>query len=242
MKNRLIQKSCLSFFLFFLLFPLLSLALKAPKYLPGVESLVQSHEYIRSHEAALYWKISPWYISQRNDSACSLAVATMIVNATRSNTVHHELATQDKLLDRVKDKVWNEGVKPGGEGLTLDQLGALMPKALKAYGVNNASVQVVHTWNTSVETAEKLHKVLVQSEKGQALIIANFDQKFFSGIFSGGHFAPVGAYDAEKKRVLLMDPDREFFEPYWVPEALFLKSMVSKDDETGKFRGYLIVR
>jgi len=44
----------------------------------------------------------------------------------------------------------------------------------------------------------------MQSERGQVLIIANFDQKFFSGTQSGGHFAPIGAYDAERKRVLLM--------------------------------------
>jgi hypothetical protein len=87
-----------------------------------------------------------------------------------------------------------------------------------------------------------LHEALLQSEKDQVFIIANFNQVFFSGTLGGGHFAPIGAYDAEKKRVLIMDPDREFFEPYWVSEQLLLKSMATRDDETQVYRGYMIIK
>ncbi|KTC86597.1 phytochelatin synthase family protein [Legionella brunensis] len=222
-----------------------SLQTAAPRYVPGVISILQSHEYIRTHETPLYWKLSPYYIHQRNDISCSLATATMIVNAALAGqTIHakQQLATQDDILNRVKDKDWAEGVRVNGDGVTLDQLKLFLAKALEAYGINNFTIELVRAEDSSEQTAAKLHEALLNSEKdGQSFIIANFDQKFFTGDVSVGHFAPVGAYDAKNKRVLIMDPDRTLYEPYWVPEEIFLKAMATSDTDAQKHRGYLVV-
>lgn len=231
----------------FLLLPCRILALQATppvssKYVPGVQSILESHKYLQEHPAPVYWKISPFYMPQRNESSCSLATATMVVNALRSHQSNPALVTQNGLLDKVNDASWKKGVAEGGEGVSLDQLGAFISKSLNAYDIKPFSVQVIHTDNTAKDTAETLHNYLLDSEtRGNSFIIVNFDQKFFSTLMKGGHFSPVGAYDAQKKRVLLMDPDREVFEPYWVPEALLLKGMASRDDETRQFRGYLVI-
>lgn len=214
------------------------------KYASGVVPLHFSHKYIREHEAPTYWKISPYYISQRNESSCSLATAAMIINAARSSQpkANQSLATQDGILALVKDRAWEDGVKVGGEGVTLDQFRILMAKALEAYGLQNFEIQVIHTKNSSGETALLLHKALVKSEKtGQTFLIANFDQKFFTGAESVGHFTPVGAYDAQTQRVLLMDPDRELYEPYWVPESLLLQGMATVDADAHNYRGYMLI-
>ena len=39
------------------------------------------------------------------------------------------------------------------------------------------------------------------------------------------HVSAIGAYDAAKKRVLLFDVDREWYEPYWVPDVELLTAM-----------------
>lgn len=217
----------------------------APRYAPGVETLGHSHQYMRDHEASTYWKISPYYISQRNDTSCSLATAAMIVNAVRSNqqlAAKQPLATQNQLLQRVKSEEWDKGVAPEGEGITLEQLRVLMAKALQAYGLHNFTIKVVHLKDDSKENELILHNTLVENEKtGRTLMIANFDHKFFTGSTSVGHFSPVGAYDSHTKRVLIMDPYRVFYEPYWVPEKLFLQSMATVDKEAKAYRGYLLV-
>ncbi len=217
-----------------------------PRYVHGVESIVHSHQYIREHAATIYWKVSPYYISQRNGSSCSLATSTMIVNAARSNkqlVANEQLATQNGLLTRVKNKEWSDNVKDDGNGVTLDQLHAYLPKAMEAYGLHNFTLELVHTKNSSKENQTKLHNALVESEKtGQTFIIVNFNQQFISGTESVGHFAPIGAYDSQSKRVLIMDPDRELFEPYWMPEKLLLESMATQDDTTKVYRGYLLVK
>jgi hypothetical protein len=217
-----------------------------PKYVPGVESIAHAHQYIQKNEALLYWQISPYYLPQLTDSSCSLASATMIVNAARNSeklTVNQPLATQSDLLQRVNDADWIKGVREGGDGVTLDQFRIFMAKALEAYGVHNFTIEVVHLKNDSKKNEDILRQTLLENEKtGKTFMIANFNQKFFTGGMSVGHFSPVGAYDQQKKLVLIMDTDRQLYEPYWVPEKLFLKSMASIDSDANNHRGYLLVK
>ena len=39
-----------------------------------------------------------------------------------------------------------------------------------------------------------------------------------------------------------MDPDREFFEPYWVPEDRLLNSMATEDSDAQQNRGFVIIQ
>jgi hypothetical protein len=95
-----------------------------PQYATGVVSIIQSHHYIQQNKALLYWHINPYYLSQLTDSSCSLASATMIMNAIKSQKklTANELVTQDELLNKVNDNAWRIGVKQGGNGVTLDEL------------------------------------------------------------------------------------------------------------------------
>ncbi len=234
-----------NFILFFVVLFTITGAVAKPKYVSGIETLSHSHQYIRDHDALTYWRISPYYISQRNETSCSLASATMVVNAARSNqplAENEPLATQNGVLRRVKSDEWSNGVAADGQGVTLEQLSVFMAKALEAYGVHKFNIKVVHLKNDSKENQSILHTALMESEKtGRTFIVANFNEKFFAGATNEGHFAPVGAYDAQTRRVLIMDPYRKLYEPYWVPEKLFLESMATLDNEARAYRGYLLV-
>src|ERR1017187_8834012 len=86
-----------------------------PKYGSEATLLSASHQYIRSAEAPDYWAISPYYVSQQDDKACSLAVASMVINAAKSGkklTADDELATQAGILKRVKSDLWTNAVGP----------------------------------------------------------------------------------------------------------------------------------
>ncbi|WP_083191022.1 phytochelatin synthase family protein [Legionella jamestowniensis] len=222
-----------------------SLQTTVTRYAPEIVSIVQSHEYLRNHESPLYWKLSAYYIPQRNDSSCSIATATMVINAALAHQhlfTRKPLATQNDILKRVNDEVWNKGVKKDGEGVSLAQLKRLLAKAFKAYGLNNFTIHLIYTTNSAPQNERVLQNYLLESEThGQPIIIVNFDQKFFTNDMSVGHFAPVGAYDAEKKRVLIMDPDREWYEPYWVPQKKLLQAMATQNTGSPHYRGYLII-
>jgi hypothetical protein len=232
------------------LFLLLSLnavsAEPKPKYGPEAAPLSQSHEYFLKHAAPDYWALSPFYIPQQDEKSCSLASVTMVINAARAGkklTADDKLALQSDVLDKTKNEVWTQMLKGHGRTIVLDDLGPIVESALKAYGFRSAKAEIVHAEETSPGFAKKLHQDLVENEESaNDFIIANFLQGTYTGDAFVGHIAPVGAYDASKQRVLILDPDREYYEPYWVSEAVFLKGMATKDSGSAKNRGYIYVQ
>lgn len=227
--------------------PALFAAEPKPKYGPEVTLLSASHDYVRKSPAPDFWALMPYYAAQDNDAMCSVASTAMVVNASRSGRKlgsDDELATQKELLKRVKNESWVKGVTGMlARGVTLDQLGPIVKESLEAYGVAGATVEVVHAEDLSEGMRKRLRAALTANEKSaRDFIIANFDQKVFTGDAQVGHIAPVGAYDASARRVLVLDPDRQWYEPYWVSEETFLKGMTTRDSQSGKNRGYVWVK
>lgn len=217
---------------------------KPSRYVPGVVSIIQDHGYIRTHNAPTYWEISPYYLPQLTDASCSLASAIMVINALRIPQMQYanqKLATTNNVVHSINNE-WANDIKQGGDGVNLDQFGSFLKQTMKAYHIQPIKLEVIHATRVK-DIATKFHQALLEGEKtGRTFVIVNFDQKFISGTESVGHFAPVGAYDVNTKRVLIMDPDRELFEPYWVPEHRLLNSMETKDSHMRKNRGFIIVK
>jgi hypothetical protein len=127
-----------------------------------------------------------------------------------------------------------------GKTLSLEEFGTVAREALKRRGHGELKVEVIHAegkgWKEKVESALKNNE-----NSSKDLILANFLQSELTGDPEGkvGHVAPVGAYDARTASVLILDPDREYYEPYWVPLATFLKGLETQDPDSGKNRGIL---
>lgn len=218
------------------------------KYGPQATRLYHSQEYVRRHPAPDFWALIPYYISQQNGSSCSVASVTMVVNAARADrnlTVSDDLVTQHGLLEKVKNRAWSRAVGKGGKGVTLDELGALVAQSLKAFGFNGARVEIVHMDDTSAEARRRLRDSLSRNERSaKDFMILNFLQSEYTGDPEGavGHISPVAAYDEMNRRVLVLDPDRQYYEPYWVSEEVLLKGMATRDEASGKPRGYVYVK
>lgn len=215
-----------------------------PRYVPGVVSIIDDHAYIRAHAAPVYWKISPYYLSQPTDASCSLTTSTMVINALRIPQMKYadqKLATTSSVVHSINNDSWANEVKQGGNGVTLDKLGGYLTKAMDAYQIPSVKLEVVHATQAN-DVAAKFHQALVEGEKtGKTFVIVNFNQQIISGTENVGHFAPVGAYDSNTKRVLVMDPDRELFEPCWVAEQQLLDGMATKDSDAAKNRGFVVI-
>jgi len=221
-------------------------AAKKPKYGSEITLLSESHGFIKASDAPDYWAISPYYLPQQDDRSCSVASVAMIINAARvgtSLTSDDEIATQKNVLKKTNSDLWRKAVGLTGYGVSLDQLAPLIENSLKAFGITKFKVETFHVDDTSKDTAAKLHEALVANEKSKAdFIIINFIQGVFTGDADVGHIAPIAAYDSAQKKVLIMDPDRQWYEPYWVSEATLLKGMATKDKSSGKSRGYIWVK
>ena len=217
-----------------------------PKYGPEAVPLSVSHEYFQKHDAAQFWAMIPYYVPQQTGSSCSAASATMLINAARAGkslSADEPLATETRVIQKSKSSGWKFSLGILGRGVNLDDFGPYLEASFKAYGIQPVSLETIHLAKDSSEARSRIHQILVEFEKNpKQMILANFVQGVFTGDAPVGHYAPVGAYDSEKRRVLIMDPDREWYEPYWVSEDVFLNGMATVDQSArGAYRGLIRV-
>jgi len=216
-----------------------------PKYGPNAAPLSRDHAYFREAEAPDYWVLAPYYAAQQGGGSCSVASITMVVNAARASRdlgSEDELATEPTVLVRSGSEAWQRSVGALGTGVTLDELSGYALAALRAYGFASAGAQVFHVDATPAAAAQ-VHELLVENERSaRDFLVANFDQGVYTSDEHAGHIAPIAAYDAERRRVLVLDPDRRWYEPYWVPEDAFVAGLATRDPVSGKSRGLLHIR
>jgi hypothetical protein len=216
-----------------------------PKYGPNAMLLSHSHEYMTGHPSPDFWAMIPYYVGQKDDASCSVASVTMLVNASRWNkklTADDELATQEAILKKVQLDGWKGGEVSKLRGVILDELGPLAQASLKAYGIDS-TFQTFHMDGKKAANLETLHQALVENEKNAGdFILINFVQGVYTGDADAGHIAPIAAYDAAKKQVLVFDPDRRWYEPYWVSEETLLAGMATTDPSVSKSRGFVWVK
>lgn len=226
-----------------------------PKYGPAGKAiatpLAQDSSYFRKSgvKAPDYWSMSPFYSAQFNDKACSVASVVTVLNAARvplkkmsdvMNVRHEELlASSVGQVENWSDRVGEKGFK-GEYGTDLKTLAKVTEASFKANGFPDVKVTAVHVEDQSSATLKRVRSDLIANERGsENYIIANFIQKAFTDDFDGGHISPVGAYDASKDRVLIMDVDRQWYEPYWVSFKDFVAGMNTKDKGANAYRGYI---
>lgn len=226
---------------------------RVPKYGAKATRLFHAQDYVRRHEAPDFWAMMPYYVPQKNERSCSVASVSMVINAIRASselTAADELVTQAKLLQKVAYPKWAKDVADEvgeeGGGVTLEELGDYVREALDIYAPSDTDyeIEVVRVDPESDDLREKIRALLVENEQSaDDFMLAVFWQATYTDDPEGetGHVAPVAAFDADKDRVLILDPDRQWYEPYWVPLDTFIAGMARVDAVTGKPRGYLHV-
>jgi hypothetical protein len=222
--------------------------LTKPEVAAGLSPLSRDHAYIQRNPAPAYWALSPYLIHQHTDSSCSLATATMLLNGARAMEGQAQIGqfvSEHKLLDRMADADWQREITPpDGNGISLVALGEKMPRALALYGLHGWSVDVRTVAAADAPTAEAFRAALTAMEaKGDRLIAANYHlATTYGDQWDIGHFSPIGAYDASRDRVLLLDVWKADYEPSWVPLTRLLHGMTQISPLTNNARGYLVLR
>ncbi len=217
-----------------------------PKYGPFATPLSRAHDYFARAKAPDFWILAPYYTAQRDDRSCSLATMTMLVNALRAyENLDSEtpLVTQKNLLEHTQSLPWARHVGPYGSGATLSEMAHLTEKTLRLYGWGHYRVEMQSVPFRPIDQdnfKKHLRRLLVENEENDRnFLIINFLQGQFTGDASIGHFAIIGAYDAKRHRVLILDPDREWYEPYWVSEETLFEGCNTQDPTSKLNRGYI---
>lgn len=185
-----------------------------------------------------FWKLIPFYSGQATDKDDAAASIAMVLNALKADESGD---TKDQNYDSASVLKKIPGLKK--KGGSIDAVGDALTQYFETEGEHTASVERFDGKDSKAEM-KRLQKLLTKNEKSpKDFIIANFLQAVTTGNRAAtvGHFAPIGAFDANKKRVLLLDPDRKNYLPYWVPLDKFFDGMNTSDPATSKKRGLIVI-
>jgi hypothetical protein len=236
--------------IFFLFLSTISSADKAPfkKYFTNAKVVSRETTYLTQQDAKDFWNLMPFYRGQITSSACSLAVFTHVVNAMnslQSENGEAALLTQQSLLKKIKDKKYAAVVAEGGGGIGLSDFTSTIKKHLPKLSPHSFRVEMYRSLKSDPLKISQLEELLIENERNpNNFIIVNFIQSALTGDPEGavGHYSVVGAYNSSTQRVLVFDPDREYYEPYWVSLDLLHKGIT---EDVGKLpaaeytRGYI---
>ena len=200
-----------------------------PKLGPDAVPITERTAYLRTAPALDYWRLSAFYVPQSTTSACSVASVAMAVNFARGLPAEAEtpIVTQSALLEAVGDEDWAEKGAEGGDGVTFAELVAAVDESLRSYGVEGYAIEVVRPADDGASSLAALRAVLAANEASERdLILVYFNQGVLTGDWDGPHISPIGAYDQGARQVLIMDVDREWYVPYWVPDETLMSALL----------------
>jgi Phytochelatin synthase len=199
-----------------------------PKLGPNATPIQQSYQYLRTHDAPDYWRLSPYYVPQISNSACSLATIATLINALRGlpALANEELVSQASLLAAVAIPDWDRKTAEHGEGVTWGEFKTYLALSLKAFGLE-ADIETFRPADASEASLVQLRQVLADNERSDTdIALVYYNQGVVTGDYDGPHISPLGAYDAEGRRVLIMDVDRQWYGPYWTSDETLLDAML----------------
>jgi len=228
-----------------------------PKYGPMGSPIAMplslSHEYFQNPEnkAPDFWKLIPYYVSQFNGGACSVATVAMIVNGFLRAGHGYDLKDQDiniAQLDLVlnkrqhqwKGKMTGNGFR-GRLGLSLESLNLALKESLITFGMPHVMTEMTQVERNKPEDLAEFRRILKENEESSSdFLVVHFLQDILTEAAGGPfpHISPIGAYDIKNRKVLILDVDRKWYEPYWVPDHLLFDAMAAKTKTFG-YGGYI---
>jgi hypothetical protein len=205
--------------------------------------LAKDNSYLqRADSRSPYFHLSRSFQGQKTESSCSLASTTTIINAIQLSFGRPAKYTEEALLKMADSVNWSKAVSPQGSGLMLKDTHQEIDHLLKVLKFNN-SYELTSAHMLGQEEEALFRQALHDMNQGKGFIIMNYDQGFLlSQRQSYGHYSPVGAFDEQTDRILILDTDAEFYGPYWVSVDMAIKSMRTMDTDAKKFRGFLMLQ
>jgi Phytochelatin synthase len=178
------------------------------------------------------------FVTQKTQAFCGVASIVMVLNALQLPAPAvpeydpYRTFTQDNFLDRRTEQILPTATL-AKQGMTLDQLGALL-------ATQPVEVEVHHVADSTPDTFRAAARDYLGREGH--FVIVNYLRKAI-GQEKGGHISPLGAYDADTDRVLILDVSRYKYPPVWVTTSELFKAMNTTDaDNENRTRGYVLVR
>jgi Phytochelatin synthase len=215
----------------------ISQTLPLPQNLINFNSTEGEKLLISSSALQDYFPLSIQFVTQKNQAYCGVASSIMVLNALGIPAPEapeygkFHLFTQDNFFNAQTQKVVAAEVV-AQKGMTLDQLG----KLLESYRVK---AKVHHA--EDVTLGEFREMVVKNLQEPGNFVLVNYLRKAI-GQETGGHISPLAAYNQETDRFLILDVSRYKYPPVWVKASELWQAMATVDSDSGKTRGFVLVK
>jgi len=164
--------------------------------------------------------------TQETRTGCGAASAATVLSALRGMPV-----TQDEVYSPAAVAL-RARIRTFFTGMPLDALGA----TLRADG---ARADVTHAGDSTLDAFREA--VRRNASTPADYLVVNYLRDAL-GQEGGGHFSPVGAYDAASDRVLILDVATFRYPPVWARVADLYAAMNTVDPGAGTTRGWIEVK
>jgi hypothetical protein len=211
--------------------------LPLPDNLTDLSSEQGEKYFFESGALQSYFAVADNFVTQKTQAYCGVASIVMVLNAlhtpapTTPEYQPYHTFTQDNLLDEHTDAILPREVL-ARQGMTLDQLGALL-------GLHPAAIEVHHAEDGGLDAFRSSARDYLAGK--DHFVIVNYLRKSI-GQERGGHISPLAAYDAKSDRFLILDVARYKYPPVWVTASDLFAAMNTTDaSNNNKTRGYVLV-
>ena len=202
----------------------------------GLYKPTYHHGFVDAGTNLLKAALFEHHVKQFSGSACSVASVVTAINAARMfQGKRFRPVTQPEILDKVTAAHWKERMGPDGyrgrRGLPLALLERVVKDSLDAYQIDYRAVETVlaHKQADRAETAQNILRQHLDcfEKKGDRILIAHFDQGVFVPTLNIPHISPVGGFNLDTDKVLMLDVDPEQERRYSVSFPAFYKGLAS---------------
>lgn len=213
------------------------------RYGRDVAPLSTDYSYFQSAKAGQqFWKLMPYYRHQLTNCSCSVAAANIVLNAMHpSYTVNpnETLFTEAKTLELSESDKWKRAAENDSIGIALQDFNIEIKNLLKKLNLTGRYTSQFFEMRTA-QDAGTFQDHLKKFNRGEGYLIPMFSQ----GAVMGGsaiypHYSPIGAFDETKNRVLILDVDGTWYEPYWLTVTSMIANMTAYDEQMKCQRGYI---
>lgn len=182
-----------------------------------------------------YFPLSSQFQSQSHYAFCGISSLSMSLNTL--------LIDPGRIYSGVW-RWWEDGMLNSCQPLDEVRIrGITLPKLACLSRCSGVTTSLIYASNITYEQFySDIFKACstICSEK-RPIIIASYSRKVLNQT-GDGHYSPIGAYSPTYNQVLVLDVARFKYPPYWVDVQLLYESMQQIDSDTGKSRGYLMLK
>lgn len=200
---------------------------------PDGEALFES---ATAHAGA--YSLLRYYETQEDTAFCGVASSVMVLNSLGVDAPVTPRLFPNRIFDQSNlftDKVLaiKSPKMVARRGLQLEELGAIL-------ATFPLEVQVLHA--NGLKTPDRFRELATAAlADPKSRVVVNYARKSLDQT-GGGHISPLAAYDAASDRFLILDVARYRLPPVWVTTRDLFDAMNTKDKDSGKRRGMVIVR